>query len=572
MVTTISPNTALDQAVAELAAHKDEWLALSLARKISLLNELIKRTNRVAERWVAAAIKAKGIVPGTPLEGEEWISGPWALLSSLQSLKRTLIGYETGNPRKPVRVTTRKNGTTVAQVFPATIYNHLLFNGYRAEVWMQQGVTADNLHQHMGMVYRQKPSEGKVALVLAAGNIASIAPLDMIYKLYAEGQVIIVKMNPVNDYLGSFMEEIFDEFVTAGYVRFAYGGAEVGDYLVRHEHVDEIHITGSARTHDAIVYGGGEEGAARKARREPLLNKRISSELGAACPVIVLPGDWTDADIHFQAQNIATMKMHNGGFNCVAAQVLILPENWAQGTKLIEAIRTVLKNAHPRPAYYPGSAQRQASAVAAHPQAELLNMRDVPTTLITGLDPQTREDVCFRDEAFGGVLSVVQLPGATPAEFLKNAVQFANDTLWGTLGANVIVEPKTQKALGSAFEDAIADLRYGAVAINGWTGTNYFVAECSWGAYPGHTYEDIQSGIGVVHNTLLFEKPEKSVVYAPFRPYPRTLLHGAFHLSPKPSWFITNKQAHVLGRQITPFEAEPSLLKLPRLFVAALRG
>lgn len=424
----------------------------------------------------------------------------------------------------------------------------------------------------MGLIYNEQHPTGKVALVLAAGNISSIAPLDMLYKLYAEGQVVIVKMNPVNDYLGPFLEEIFEQFIRAGYLRFAVGGKEVGQYLVEHGGVDEIHITGSVHTHDAIVYGTGEAGQARKARRDPILTKRLSSELGAVSPVIVVPSVWDEADIRYQAEHIATMKMHNAGYNCIAAQVVILPETWPQRDALISAIRDVLKNAPKRPAYYPGSQQRQQAAAQAHPQAEILDSRDVPTTLIAGLDPNAAEDVCFRDEAFGGVLSITSLPGSTPQEFLKNAVQFANDKLWGTLGANIIIHPQLLKTFGAELDEAIATLRYGAVAVNVWTGANYLITENTWGAYPGHTHEDVQSGMGIVHNTRLLDNVEKSVSYGPFYPFPRNLLKGEFHLSPKPSWFITNRQAHVIGRLIMYCEAKPSWIKLPGLFVAALRG
>ena len=114
-----------------------------------------------------------------------------------------------------------------------------------------------------------------------AGNIASIPPLDVISKLYAEGSVCLLKMNPVNSYLGPLFEEIFAEFVEAGYMRFAYGDVDVGVYLTRHERVDEIHLTGSAATHDAIVYGTGPEGAARKERDEPEIEvPDLDAELG----------------------------------------------------------------------------------------------------------------------------------------------------------------------------------------------------------------------------------------------------------------------------------------------------
>ena len=97
----------------------------------------------------------------------------------------------------------------------------------------------------MGVFYQQEDPEGAVALVLGAGNVASIGPLDVVYKFFVEGQVCILKMNPVNEYLGPFIEEAFAEFIERGYLELAYGGADVGAYLTDHEGIDEIHITGS---------------------------------------------------------------------------------------------------------------------------------------------------------------------------------------------------------------------------------------------------------------------------------------------------------------------------------------
>lgn len=38
----------------------------------------------------------------------------------------------------------------------------------------------------------------------------------------------------------------------------------------------------------------------------------------------------------------------------------------------------------------------------------------------------------------------------------------------------------------------------------------------TWGAYPGHGPEDIQSGVGVVRNSLLIENAEKTVTRGPW--------------------------------------------------------
>lgn len=40
------------------------------------------------------------------------------------------------------------------------------------------------------------------------------------------------------------------------FVKLVYGGAEQGEFLCRHPEVDRIHLTGSAATFDAIVWGG----------------------------------------------------------------------------------------------------------------------------------------------------------------------------------------------------------------------------------------------------------------------------------------------------------------------------
>ena len=44
--------------------------------------------------------------------------------------------------------------------------------------------------------------------------------------------------------------------VEAGYVAFAYGGAEQGKFLSYHKLIEKVHLTGSASTYDAIVWGG----------------------------------------------------------------------------------------------------------------------------------------------------------------------------------------------------------------------------------------------------------------------------------------------------------------------------
>lgn len=571
-----TPTAQIDAALRELAAHKTEWARLPIPQKVDLLRRLPDRVDRAAGRWVTAAARAKGLPEGSPLRGEEWTSGPWAVANYVGPLARTLEHAQAGTLADLVAGKTRQrpDGQTLVRVLPDGVYDHLLFSGIEVDVWMEPGVTPDALPQTMATFYDEPAPEGAVAVVLGAGNIAAIAPLDVLYKLYAEGQVVVLKMNPVNSYLGPILEEVFAEFVDRGVLRFAYGGADVGEHLTRHDLVDEIHVTGSARTHDAIVYGTGAGGAGRKARDEPQLDKRVTSELGGVSPVLVVPGDWSEPDLDFQAENVASQKMHNGGFNCIASQAVVLPRAWPQREAFVHAVRRTLRELPDRPAYYPGADDRVEALRAAYPEtAERLG----PTgarTLVADVPPD--DTYALTEEVFGGALAVTSLAGGAGAEdageWLDRAVDFCNDHVAGTLGATVLVHPRTLRRLGDRFWDAIARLRYGTIGVNAWSGVGFFIAQGTWGAFPGHERRDIQSGAGVVHNAYLFERPQKTVVTGPFAPFPRSLLLGETHTAPKPLWFVTNEAAEATGRRLTHFAADPSPLRLPGIFAAALRG
>jgi aldehyde dehydrogenase (NAD(P)+) len=566
----------VDEQVAVLQQHRDEWASLALVKRIAYLDELRGRAHDSARRWVEAACRAKGLAMDAPAAGEEWGSGPWALIFGINRYLESLRQIEKDGTTsvKSGDVRTRPDGQVVVKVFPETVMDSFLLSGVRAEIWMEPGVTAENLAQNMAGAYRNNPEKGAVSLVLGAGNISSIAPMDVLHKLYAEHSVVLLKMNPVNDYLGPIFEDVFLPLVRDGYLAMTYGGPEVGEYITNHEGIEEIHMTGSDRTHDAIVWGTGQEAALRKQAGKPINTRRMTSELGNVTPLIVVPGPWDDKDIAFQAEHIATTKLHNAGFNCIGTQVVVLPETWQRNDQLVSAVRTALVKTPPRKAYYPGAAQRHQAVVEGHGKAEIVDDRaenEVPRTLVTGLDSNDAAESCFRQEYFVTALATTSLPGASALEYLRNAVRFCNDSLWGTLGATVIIHPATLKAMGPAFEDAIAQLRYGTVGVNIWCGVGFLLAEAAWGAYPGHTLDDVQSGIGWVHNTKFFDRPQKSVIYGPFYPYPRSMLKGQMTMLPKPPWFVLHKNGHRVNQRFTDFEYDHSLARVPGILADAMR-
>lgn len=564
----------LDRQLGVLREGAQRWAERAAASKLALLRDVRTRVHDVAARWVAAACDAKGIA-GTPLEGEEWVSGPYSVLYALNRYIETLDQIDrTGAPYiDPRRVRARADGTCVVDVFPNSLYDRMLFNGIRAEVWMQRGVTSENLSSTMGIWYRRLTREPHVALVLGAGNVSSIAPLDVLYKLIADGAVCMLKMNPVNDYLGPILESALKPLVRGGFLQFAYGDAAIGKYLCAHDGIDEIHITGSDKTHDAIVFGDGPDAQERKRRNDPLLAKPITSELGNVSPTIVIPGLWTDADFRFQAENIVTQKLHNGGFNCIASQILVLPQDWDGTPKLLGHLERLLAELNDRPAYYPGAAERRERLVRG--RSDVLEFGgalagSLPRTLVHARSANLA-DPMFTTEAFTGVLGYTTLPGDT-SSYLDRAVTFVNTALWGTLGANLIIHPATATEHDAALDRAIARLEYGSVGVNAWTGVGYFLCETTWGAYPGHSLDDIRSGIGVVHNSHLFSEAQKSVVYAPFAPFPRSLNGYGGTLLPKPPWFVTNTNAPQIGRALCDFEARKNPLDAAKVAALAMRA
>ncbi len=561
-----STREPLDSALRDLVARKQDWARLAIADRRAILAELVRDYAAVAERWAEACREAEGIPAASPGAGEEWLAGPYMVLRNLQLLDRALADIERhGEPRIPGPVKTRGDGQVTARVFPQTAYDRIFYTGFSAEVWMQPGVSSENLAATQAVAYKVDDAPGSVSLVLGAGNVSSIGAMDLLYKLFVENQVVVLKMHPLNAYLGPILAEGFQALLDWGVLRIVYGGADVGAYLTAHEQVDDIHITGSDKTVEAIVFGPGPEGAARKAARQPLLEKPISSELGNVSAVIVVPGPWSNGDLEHHAENMVSMLTNNAGFNCNAMRVIVQHEGWPLRGKLLDAFRRLLGEVGPKKAYYPGAEDRHTAFLAAHPEAENFGAAgegELPWTLIPGLDPAAEDEICFTTEAFCGVTAETALAADSPAEFVARAVELANERLWGTLNVTLLVHPKSMAdpATAAAIDRAIADLRYGTVAINCWAAVGYGLVVTPWGGYPGHDIYDVQSGSGVVHNTLMFDRVQKAVVRAPFR------------INPKPMWFPSHKTALAMAQKITRFEATPSPWKLPGIFWEALRG
>ncbi len=559
-----SSQAKLDETIAHLREAAWKFATLSIEKRIALATSMQQGLLKVVEAMVEAGCKAKSIAPDSNLAAEEWAAGYWGVVRQLRLVRESLQSIaKTGNT-KIGKVKRTATGNLAVQVYPNNAIDSILFKDITVDVHMLPDVTEQSLEADRASFYK-KPHQGKVALVLGAGNIASISMMDVITKMFNEGKVCMLKMNPVNAYLGPFIEEAFKAAIEQQYLAVVYGGAEVGRHLVYHPKIDEVHLTGSDKTYEQIVWGNnGAEADERRAQNQPLLRKSISAELGNVTPIILVPGPYTDKEIRFQAEQIATAFTMNASFMCCTAKVLVLPKNWDGSAKLMKALQEVCAEIPTRAAYYPGAEDRWQAVIKNHSNVNNIGKpqkNELPWSFITDLNADDVHESLFTEESFCSVIANVQIGSAEPIEFLQAATEFANNRLWGTLNATLIVHPKILKDANTnaAFEQTICQLKYGAITVNTFIGL-LFCTGAPWGAYPDSTSQDIQSGNGFVHNTLMLEGIEKAVLRAPLFAFP------------KPAWLHSHKKAKVVTQKLVAMEQNASWAKVPGIVMAAMQG
>ncbi len=553
----------VDKALSELVAHRQEWVDLPIDERIAILEQIRKDFKKVWDRWVCYSVAAKGIAERETGNDWDWLEiAPINRLHTM--LLRSLSAIRDGRkPKVSGGYRQLPNRQVAARVYPDSLPHALAFRDLTIDVWLEPGVSVEQACEMQASQYYETDRQGMVALVLGAGNASSLPTSDVFHKLFVDLRVVLLKMNPINSYIGPLMEEGYRALIDRGFLRIVYGGVEEGNYSVYHELVDEVHMTGSDRTFDTIVFGQGEAGRQRKANGTPLVTKPVQGELGCITPWIIVPGDWSKKQVKHQAAKMAFWMMRHEGYICFAPRVLVLHSSWPYRKAFLDSLVSALGEVTPIQAYYPGSADTQKLFVRHHPEAIQIGRTiadHVPWTLILDLDPKARDEICFRHESFSGLCGEVSLDAPSVPEFLDRAVEFLNNKVWGTLSATIVVSDRSlsDSKVRMATEQAIENLRYGTVALNGPGTLGFYTMIAPWGGYPGSTIGDIQSGTCRVTNALMLHRPQKTVVRAPFGWWPYPFLGRARNLD-------------VFSRKLAEFETAPSLHRLPGLFWSAIR-
>ncbi|MDA0283346.1 MAG: aldehyde dehydrogenase family protein, partial [Planctomycetota bacterium] len=429
------------------------------------------------------------------------------------------------------------------------------------------------------------------AVVVGAGNVTGIPAADMLTKLCVDNRAVLLKMNPVNECVGPVFERAFAPLVENDLLRIISGDASIGAAAVADERVDDILITGSGETHDAIVWGSsGTAREERRRRNEPTLTKPIGSELGNVTPWIVVPGAYSKMQRTFQAENIVASMTNNAAFNCVATRVIVTWKQWPDRERFLQGIEAALSRVPQRVAYYPGADKRFEQYSGMAPDVAQRMLRNtagggvsgsrtspdgtttfvagtnrmegtLPWTLIRNVNPEV-DSPLFASESFVCVCAEVPIDAASPEEFLRKATDFCNEKLWGTLAASVTVPGRfgRKQATRRVLDDCTDKLRYGVVAQNQWSGVVFALMSPPWGGHPGSTLQDIQSGSGWVHNSFMLTGIEKTVLEAPLV------------VLPKPVWLASHPRPESVAWSLCRLFENPSLWNLSTLTYHAVKG
>jgi acyl-CoA reductase-like NAD-dependent aldehyde dehydrogenase len=560
-ITETSPES-MQEALQVLQKNKDQWAETGIDERIKIIDEIKRDMLPVFDRWVALSLEAKGFSKHSHDEGWEWfyLGFVFNMLAILRHVLMDIKKY--GHPQISELPGTRSSGRVSVKVFPTSISERMQFPGESIEVWMEPGASIEEIFQTQIQTKRER--KGVVNLVLAAGNASPLPVSDFMTKLFIANHVVIIKLNPVNAYLGPLIEEGFKALINKGFLRVVYGGASEGSYLCNHPLVDEIHLMGSDKTFETIVFGQGPDGTERKVKKDPLVTKSITGELSNVSPVIIVPGPWDDGDLMKQALKITSWLAINAGCLCFAPRVLVQNKNWAQREALIKAISDVMRSVPTHKAFYPGSKERHAAFIAAHPDAFQFgdsSQGHLPWTLIADVDPNNKNDICFTTDAFCSLFAETALEASSIPEYIDKAVDFVNRTLWGTLSAYIIIHPKSLRdsKIAASLERALANLCYGTISINETVGLVWVYMRSPWGGYPGHDIYNVQSGIGFNNNVYMFNRPEKTIV------------RGTFNKIFDPS-LVTFKNFPEFCKKFAFYSASPSIWKMPGMLWSMMRG
>ena len=538
----------VDRSISTLRLNSQEFANLTNEELSAMFLTSIENIKTIAYFWATIGADNKGI-KGSTAEGEEWLGGPFASTIALQ--------YYIDYLKNDIKFIDEKSiSENKINVFPNKNIEKLLFPYVTADIHFNKNMSIEDILNARGFGNRLGFKKG-ITLILGAGNVSSIPLLDTIYDMVVNRHCILLKLNPVNEYLKPVFEKVFENFISRGYMIVTTGDTEISTYMTNHLGITNMHLTGSDKTYEKIVYGSvlpeKDKGKKSLTKRN---KKPFTTELGNVTPFIIHPGNWSSGEIKYQARKIVTAKLNNNGFNCIAAQVIVLPKEWKHSEKLVEAIKKQLSNEKDRLAYYPDSLNNLNNLLS-EKNVQQVNDESCATPHLTkDLD---LNDHYENNEVWSSALFFKYIDYENEQEYVSNSIDYVNNVVWGNLGVAVLIKKHNSRKNKELLNSYVQNLNYGTVAINEWPALGFIIPTLPWGGYPGNKDSDIQSGQGYVHNALFFESPLKGVLYSKFK---LPLID--------PVWFTSNKKGRKVFKNLTYYQIENSKINLIKLLFSAL--
>lgn len=511
----------------KITINASRWSRISLPDRLYYLESCRANLRRIAPFWVAEDAAIRGVNAQSEEGGESWLTGPYPVARALRYL---INGVKSGGrPNVPSR-RLRIDGRSVSRVFPNGFHEGLLFYEIQAHVWSIG-------NQLQGGTYRKsRDGHPGPALVLGASNVSSILVTDTLSKMFCENRPVVCKIPPRYAALEPVYRELFHPLIRDRHLQLVCGGAELGASLLEDPVFETVHLTGSVKTYEKI------------ASENPFPHRSFTAELGCVTPLILVPGEWSQEEIHYQARHLVSMLTINGGFNCVTPQVLLISKAWPYKNAFLRAVREELARVALRDDRFPGAQERREDFRRDYPQAELFG----PRTLVQ-LEPDG-DNRLFQEESFCGMLAVVEMPQREPIEFMRAAAGFCNQKLWGDLSCMVLVDEATRRHHERSVAHLLSTLEYGTVCLNIYSGLAFVSAVTPWGSYLDGRSD---TGNGWVNNAYFFDRPEKTVMEGSFVP-----------LIPQP-WVKPFPNLRRVGEAVFELDLEPgprALMKVMKAF------
>jgi len=436
----------VDRNISTLRLNSQAFSKIENILLSDMFDECIQNIKSVAYFWATIGADNKGI-KGTVAEGEEWLGGPFASTIALQ--------YYIDFLRNNTVITEDLINDNKIHIFPNKPIEKLLFPFITADMHFSKNMSKSDIINSRGFGTRLGFKNG-ISLILGAGNVSSIPLLDTIYDMVVNRHCILLKLNPVNEYLKPVFEKVFENFISRGFMVVTTGDINVSSYMTAHSGITNMHLTGSDKTYENIVYGStlNEKDKGKKTLSKK--NKKpFTTELGNVTPFIIHPGKWSISEIKYQARKIVTAKLNNNGFNCIAAQVIVLPKNWKQSQQLVEAIKKQLATEKDRLAYYPNSTETLKRLKSNKTIFQENDLTCATPHLTKDLD---LNDYYEKNEVWSSTLFFKYLEHDNDLDYVNKAISYVNQDVWGNLGVAVLIKKHDSKKVKDITKNYVDNL------------------------------------------------------------------------------------------------------------------